>query len=468
VRQVVATHEGSTFAVACSVEAMDLSRSTVTEPPGADALLSPYLTGERGAKLRAQLAKLHPDASPSEIEDAIQTACDRFMSKTDGITEQGQVYTWLRTTAHRELLLEDEHRKRLVVVNPAKTEAFEAYELDPEAEAIAHEDEAELEALVREVAALLSPRKRDVLALYGAGFKRPEIASRLGVSERVVKRDLVEIMDEARAAIARKAGGGCERGEPLVLRFAYGLASSGEAEQAHRHMASCRRCEVLWERLDAWREKVGALLPVSAVEQANPGFLERLAHRTVDGFATVKQHVLGGASQVKQQAVASATASYRPIDPTPFAGAKPGPMALAIVSCLTIAGGGAAYCAQNHVDPIGAATGFIAGTQSPSNPESSSSPDAPESTAIVPPAPSPVSEETPPAEEAAPPPNESEPEPKPEPEPPPPEASFEPSSPNYPASESTETESYESESAPAAASTPAPASGGGTPQFGGP
>jgi hypothetical protein len=233
-------------------------------------------------------------------------------------------------------------------------------------------------------------------------------------------------------------------------------------------MTSCRRCENLWERLDAWREKAGALLPVSGVEQASPGFLERVAHRTVDGLATVKEHVFGGASQVKQQAVATATTNYRPIDPTPFAGAKPGTMALAIVSCLTIAGGGAAYCTQNDVDPIGAATGLIAGTEGPSKPDSSSSPEAPESTAIVPPAPSPVTEETPPAEAVAPPPDESQPEPKPEPEPPPPEASFEPSSPNYPASESTETESYESESAPAAAATPAPASGGGTPQFGGP
>lgn len=447
----------------------DPSRSTVAVPTGADALLGPYLKGERGAKLRSQLRRLHPDASRGEIEDAIQTACDRFLRKADGITEQGQIYAWLRTTAHRELLLEDDHRKRLVVVNPANTlETVATDDLDPETEAIAHEDEADLAALVQEVSASLSPRKRDVLALYGAGWTRPEIASRLGIRDRVVKRDLVEIMDEARSAIARKAGGGCERGEPLVLRFAYGLASAGEVEQARRHMTSCRRCAILWERLDAWREKVGALLPVSAVEQASPGFLERVAHRTVDAFATVKQHVLGGASQVKQQAVA-ATTNYRPIDPTPFAGAKPGPTALAIVSCLTIAGGGAAYCANNDVDPIGAAAGFIAGTQSPSQPESSSSPEGSESTAIVPQAPSPASEETPPTEEVAPQPVESEPDPKPEPEPepPPPEASFEPSSPNYPASESTETDSYESEPAPAAA-TPAPAAGGGTPQFGGP
>lgn len=158
VKQAVATNGGSTFSPACSVEAMDPSRSTVAVPTGADALLGPYLKGERGAKLRSQLRRLHPDASRGEIEDAIQTACDRFLSKADGITEQGQIYAWLRTTAHRELLLEDDHRKRLVVVNPSNTlETVPTDDLDPETEAIAHEDEADLAALVQEVSASLSP-----------------------------------------------------------------------------------------------------------------------------------------------------------------------------------------------------------------------------------------------------------------------------------------------------------------------
>ena len=83
-----------------------------------------------------------------------------------------------------------------------------------------------------------------------AGLKRPEIASRLRLTERAVKRDLLEVMEEARAAIARKVGGGCLRGEPLVLRFAYGLATSAESEQARLHMKRCHRCEMSWERLD--------------------------------------------------------------------------------------------------------------------------------------------------------------------------------------------------------------------------
>jgi RNA polymerase sigma factor (sigma-70 family) len=446
---------------------MDPSRSTATVSNGAEVLFRSFVQGERGGKLRSQLALLHPDASAEEIEDAIQTACDRFVDKAEGISAPGQVYTWIRTTAHRVLSREDDHHLRELAVDPtgASLQELAAEEPGPEEETIEHEDEDELVTLVREVSASLPERKRDVLALYGAGYKRPEIASHLGLSDRAVKRDLLEIMDEARAAIARKAGGGCQRGEPLVLRFAYGLAGAAESEQARLHMKGCRRCEVLWERLDAWREKAAALLPVPAVEQASPGLLERLAHRTADGLASVKQQVLGGASQVKQQA---ATTYSRAVDPTPLAGARPGTVAALLVSCVTIGGGAATYCAQNNVDPLSAASGLISGEEESKTPEDTPSPETTESTVVVPPAPPPhVVEET--VSSGPGPSTESEPQPSPEPEPapPPPEQSFEPASPNYPATEA-EGEYVAPESSTPESARPAPVSGGGAPQFGGP
>ena len=150
-------------------------------------------------------------------------------------------------------------------------------------------------------------------------------------------------MDEARASIARKAGGGCLRGEPLVLRFAYGLASAAECEQARLHMKGCRRCDVLGERLEPGARRPPRCCRSPAVEQASPGLLGRVAHRAADGLASVKQQVLGGASQAKQQA---ATTYSRAVDPTPLAGARPGTVAAVLVSCVTIGGGAATYCAQ--------------------------------------------------------------------------------------------------------------------------
>lgn len=468
---------GSTFPVRCSVGVVDPSASSATAASEAEKLLRPYVGGERGGKLRSQLARLHRDTPMEKIEEAIQTACDLFVDKGEGILAPGQVYAWVRTTAHRLLNREEDQRIRELPVDPTHESLQEvaAEEPGPAEEAIAHEDEAELVALVREVSDSLPERKREILALYGAGYKRPEIASRLGLTERAVKRDLLEIMDEARVAIARKAGGGCLRGEPLVLRFAYGLASTAEAEQARFHMKGCHRCEMLWERLDAWREKVVVVLPAPAIEQASPGLLGRLAHRTADGVVSVKQQVLGGASQAKQQALAGAsqakqqvsTTYYRAVDPTPLAGARPGTVAALLVSCVTIGGSAATYCAQNSVDPIGAAAGLIAGGEEESKPPSESPPtETPEATVVVPPAPTPEVEQ-PVAESEPTPQPEEEPKPTPEPTPPPPEQSFEPASPNYPAVEA-EAESPAPETSSSESARPAPVSGGGAPQFGGP
>lgn len=95
-----------------------------------------------------------------KIEEAIQTACDLFVEKAEGIAAQGQVYTWLHTTAHRLLNREDEHRLRELPFDPSheKLREVAAEDPGPAEETIAQEDEAELETLVREVSASLPER----------------------------------------------------------------------------------------------------------------------------------------------------------------------------------------------------------------------------------------------------------------------------------------------------------------------
>jgi RNA polymerase sigma factor (sigma-70 family) len=431
----------------------------------AEALFQSLLHGERGARLRAQLTSMHPGRSDGEIEEAVQAACKRFVDKAEGIKAPGQVYVWIRTTAHRLLSHKAGFERFEIPVDPGSLTSRKVVseEADPEGELIAGEDEADLARLAREVSSSLSERRRDVLALHGAGYSRPEIASRLGLSESTVKYDLFEIVAAARSALAELSGGGCEHGEPLVLRLACGLASSTESAQARSHLSDCRRCELFSERLSAWREKAGALLPAPAVEQASPGLMERVAHRAVEGLSSVKHQVLGTAEQLKQQASAS---YYRAVDPTPLAAARPGTVAAVLASCVTIGGGAATYCVNEGVDPIGAATGLIAGTQDPEQKPSEPSPEATEVAPVVTPESSPTVEE-PVTAETEPSPAEAEPKPQAEPPPPPPEQSFEPSSPNYPATESS-AEYQAPESTSAESVEPAPVSGGGAPQFGGP
>jgi DNA-directed RNA polymerase specialized sigma24 family protein len=431
----------------------ELFQSLVCEGPG------------RGEALRTQLAARYPDCSADEIEEAIQYACKSFLDEAEGIGAPGQVYAWIRTAALRSLGREADRHHREVVVDPGEDglEGVGAQVAGPIEELIEIEDDADLELLVTEVSSSLSERRRDVLALHGAGIKRSQIAERLGLPERVVKRDIEAIMDEARATLARLAGGGCERGEPLVMRLLCGISDPVESAQAREHLSDCARCGQFSERLIAWREKAGAMLPAPVAEGASPGVLGRIAESSTERLAALKQHVLDGGAQIKQHAT---TTYYRAVDPTPLAAARPGTAAAVIASCIAIGGGAATYCVEQGVDPLGAAKGLIASAPE-EQPEPTTPQPEPESTGpTYTPAETPVVEEPAPTPEPAP---QPEPESQQKQEPPPPEDSFEPVSPAYASSEGGSEETYEAPEAAPVESTqsePAPAQPG--PQFGGP
>lgn len=466
---------GATFPARRSVVVMDSRRSSTISPDvhpagAAGAALQELVGGQRGRVLKGQLASWHRKATPEAIEDAIQTACKRFLEHAEGISSPGQVYSWIRTTASRLLDQEEDRGERERPLDPTgeyRLSRVPDDEPGPVEALIELEDGADLEMLVREVSSTLPHRARDVLALYGAGLRRPQIAERLGVSERAVKKNLEEIMAEARAALARLAGGGCPEGEALVLRAACGLATSVEEAATHKHLAGCDRCQAFSDRLLAWRDKAGSVLPApAAAEQADPGLLERAAHKIGTAFTTVKQQIVDGGAQLKQQA---SSVSARAIDPTPIAAARPGgALAVVLTGCLALGGAGAAtyYCVQEGVDPLGAARGLIA----ESEPDMEAPPPEQEAEAPVytPAEPTEIEPEPTPAPETTP--TETTPEStKPREQAPTPEDSFEPDSRSYQSSESEPVESYESPSEPAPVETvptPAPAAAG--PQFGGP
>ncbi|HXS34312.1 MAG TPA: sigma-70 family RNA polymerase sigma factor [Solirubrobacterales bacterium] len=442
---------------------MEAHSSTIASA-GAEVPLQDMVSGERGRALRVQLASWHPDCSAEEVADAIQTACKRFLEHAEGISEPGQIYSWIRTTAHRVLQREDERHGR---EEPRKSidglAGLAAEEPGPAEELISGEDDADLAELVEEVYSSLPDRGRDILALYGAGYKRPQIAERLGLSDRVVKRELLEVMDAARSVVARLAGGGCRHGEPLVLRSVCGLATAAEDAHAREHLARCGRCQIFSERLIAWREKAGVILPVPAAEGASPGFVERVLHKSAEGLSSIKQHIVDGGAQAKQQVAAG---YYRAVDPTPLAAARPATIATVVAGCIAL-GSGATYCVEQGVDPLGAARGLIA-SSSESEPEPPAPSPEPESSGptYTPVEPTEVEEAPAPEPTAT---AEQEPDPKPKAEPPPPEDSFEPVSPAYASSEGGTEETYEaSEAAPVESTQSAPAPAQSGPQFGGP
>lgn len=261
-----------------------------------------------------------------------------------------------------------------------------------------------------------------------------------------------------------------EERQLLELSYFEGMAVREAARELHWHPSKAQRChEAARRRLhellgvsssDDLQIEIGLAAYVSLAAEASTGgritgLLQRAGQKSAEGLASLKQQ---------------ATAAYtRAVDPTPLAGARPGTVAALLVSCVTIGGGAATYCAQNGVDPLGAASGLISGESESTTAESSP---PPETTPVAPLEPTPTTSEETTISEPSPSPEpepepEPAPEPKPEPEPtPPPEQSFEPASASYPATE-TETESAAPETSSPERARPAPVSGS-TPQFGGP
>jgi RNA polymerase sigma factor (sigma-70 family) len=332
-------------------------------PPGREttrAFVERIAGGDHGGRLRWQVARWNPGATSDQVEEAFQEACARAERACTGQSE-GEVFVWLRTTTHREVRAVRRRAQREVLVDVCSP-AFELADRSATAavdELIDREDHAELERLAGAVLARLSERQRAVVALHSHGVRRPQIAEGLGITPRVVKRSLEQIMAAARNELVRLAGHGCDGGERLVSRFAFGLASPREARQAQLHLSSCARCGAMYGQLDLWRDKVAAILPVPAVAQAHTGLVERTVHSAADLVSTVRrqvketvvgarEHLADGTAQAKQHAAA---AYYRAADPTAIVGVRPGAVAATIAGCLAI-GSGAGYCIKQGVGPI--------------------------------------------------------------------------------------------------------------------
>ena len=242
-------------------------------------LLEQIAGGERGAQLRATVARWNPGATSEQIEEAFQEACARAEQSCIGQSE-GEVYVWLRTTTHREVgrLRRRAGREVLLAAGDPELAAVRSPASDPVDELIEREDHEELERLARVILSGLSSRQRAVVALHTRGLRRRQIAEHLDLTPRTVKRSMEQVLAAGRDELLRLAGQGCGEGEELVARLAFGLAGPREARRAQLHLATCGRCGAMYERLDLWRENVAGLLPVPAAAEAHSHLVERAIH----------------------------------------------------------------------------------------------------------------------------------------------------------------------------------------------
>jgi len=357
---------GANFSSQGSSECMGVSNGHRPGRETTRALLEKIAGGDGAVKLRRQVIGWNPGATDEQVEDAFQEACERAERSCHGQIE-AEVYTWLRTTTHHRLGRMRERRERepidakpLDALDPAVVSAP-----GPDDIVLERENRAELQIVASALLDHLSARQRDVAALHAHGFRRREIAERLHMSPRLVKRLMEEILTIERAELADMAGHGCEEGHEQVARYAFGLAAEREARRAQTHLISCERCGEMYARLDVWREKVAAVLPVPPLADAHTHIVERVVHAGTefasaapspagDSPAGIRRNASGALAHLREQA---AGVYYRTVDPTPLAGVRPGAVAATLASCLAVTGG-ATYCVKEAGNPLTALTGL--------------------------------------------------------------------------------------------------------------
>jgi RNA polymerase sigma factor (sigma-70 family) len=463
---------GSLFRLAPSRGVVATSAAENFDRQRIQLLLEWLLRNGRREKLCAEVAQL--TAAPHAlVEDVFQEVCLKASRRGDC---RGQSRTATVNRVRDELKGGFERYELLVDWSDEQRQPHDTG-AGADAEVLDREKRHELGELVETALADLNERQRKVAVLHAYGFKNPEIARQLRVTRRQVQRLKEQMLAGARDALAAHAGMGCDHGDSLVRRLAFGLADPSEHTEAELHMASCVPCAAVYRRLELWHDKVAALAPVPAAAH-DPGLIERTLHKTTDALASLKQHATDAGAQAKQQLADAggqvkqhAAAGYgRAVEYTPLAGARPGAAATAIAGCLALGGGAATYCIEKGVDPF---DGF--GRDRPADvadatqdrpekkPPAEEPPDPPQvpaaAPAPTPPEPRPEPEPTlpqpaptQPAPAATPPPAAPAPPPPPPPEPTPPAVQFgEPTNP-APAAPAR--------SAPAEPA-PAPESGGG-------
>lgn len=314
-------------------------------------LLEEIAGGRRGAQLRSQVAAANRGSTPEQVEEAFQEACLRATRGCRGET-MGEVYVWLRKTTGTLLRDARERLKREVLVDQSATEFLveDVGATRPDEDVIRREELSELDALTQAILDRLCERERTIAILHSHGYARKEIAERLGITPRVVKRSVEDVLATGRRELAKFTGYGCVDGHHLVSRYAFGLVAGSEARKAQLHLATCSRCGAMYERLDVWRERVSVLLPVPPVAVDQQEAVSRVVSTSVDavtasdGGSGARKEVAHTAAQVRDHLTG---AFLRITDPTPIAGVRPGAMVAAVVGCIAV-GGGATYCVQQN------------------------------------------------------------------------------------------------------------------------
>jgi RNA polymerase sigma factor (sigma-70 family) len=180
----------------------------------------------------------------ADAEDAVQDVLARLATGTGLPRDERSAMAYAATAVRRRAL--DLRATGLSRVPPAIVE-------DPPGPAEEHERRRALRAFAQALEAL-PERPRAVLVLDAAGWSRTDIARRLDVSERVVKRVLADHRGAVVAAASAAVGGDdCVRLSATLATYAAGIGRPRFAGPVAQHLEVCDACRLALVRARALR-----------------------------------------------------------------------------------------------------------------------------------------------------------------------------------------------------------------------
>jgi RNA polymerase sigma factor (sigma-70 family) len=218
-------------------------------------------------RLLAYVRRQAPTRSYEDADDVCQDVWLDVCRRTAAGTEIHSLVGFARKVAH-DRVIDARNRARAVELVDV-TELTDQLGVDPELERSLMAREAfrdQLEVVIES----LGPTGAKVVVLRALGLSRAEVAERLGVSERRVKRTLED--PEGKAAAGRemlRARGRCAMLTLALRDLAVGRLSTESDRWAsvHAHLGRCPTCRVTLTRI---RDAAGARAAVKDASARGP------------------------------------------------------------------------------------------------------------------------------------------------------------------------------------------------------
>ncbi len=227
-----------------------------------------YVEFERPARALVRRA-FRGAFAEDELDDIYSTAWVgtlRSLASRHGELSDDEVRSYVLTAVANQASRELRRRRRKPTAPLELIEAEAEGGAPPEIAA-----SAEASRVTRDLLASMPPRRRAVILLrYGWGLEPAQVRGLIGgLSARAYRKEITKGVGELTEKLgALERGEWCSEREPLLVRYAAGLADEETERQARAHLSHCRECAALVAGVRArLHDAGGALVSAGALEE---------------------------------------------------------------------------------------------------------------------------------------------------------------------------------------------------------